>query len=128
MTLIANVCCSAVRIAAKCSQPLWFDPVVTPLSLSAIRLYRRLLSRSTGRTCLFNPSCSQRALEAIETHGFSRGIVLAAEQIDRCGGSFTFSVTTTGETWLVTSDGLRFGPEEIADVVKTGAHRSPQTR
>jgi hypothetical protein len=95
------------------------EPTATLLAIAAIRLYRLFLSRRTNCTCLFNPSCSQRALEAIENHGFAKGIKLAAAQINRCGGSYTLSVTTSGETWLSTSDGLRFGPEEIASVLKT---------
>lgn len=124
MTLIAKVCCWAVRAAASRPVPHLIEPAATRLAIGTIRLYRRLLSRHTNRTCLFNPTCSQRALEAIEHHGFSVGMKLAAAQINRCGGSYTLSVTASGETWLVTSDGLRFGPDEIADVLKASRTRS----
>ncbi|NEV79802.1 membrane protein insertion efficiency factor YidD [Rhodopseudomonas sp. BR0C11] len=121
MILIARICCWAVRAAARRPVPRLIEPVAARLAIGTIRLYRRFLSQHTKRTCLFNPTCSQRALEALEQYGFSEGIKLAAAQINRCGGSYRLSVTASGETWLVTSDGLRFGPDEIADVLK-GQH------
>ncbi|HYR26969.1 MAG TPA: membrane protein insertion efficiency factor YidD [Thermoanaerobaculia bacterium] len=63
---------------------------MTALALLPIRLYRWFLSPFLGRHCRFHPSCSAYALEAIETHGISRGYLLALGRIGRChplGGS-----------------------------------------
>ena len=34
-----------------------------------IRLYKRFLSPALGRNCRFTPTCSEYAMEAIQTHG-----------------------------------------------------------
>ncbi len=52
--------------------------------LWGIGIYRRYLSPLTAPTCRFIPSCSAYALEAIETHGAGRGVLLAIRRILRC--------------------------------------------
>ena len=55
-----------------------------------IKLYRYTLSAFLGRHCRFAPTCSEYAIEAIQTHGVARGTVLAVKRICRChpwGGS-----------------------------------------
>ncbi len=49
-----------------------------------ISVYRYLLSPWLGQTCRYHPSCSQYALEAIDTHGPVRGSWLAVKRIGRC--------------------------------------------
>jgi putative membrane protein insertion efficiency factor len=49
-----------------------------------LRLYRYWLSPWLGSRCRFYPSCSQYALEAVETHGAARGAWLAARRVCRC--------------------------------------------
>lgn len=49
-----------------------------------IRGYRKFISPLKPPTCRFYPSCSQYALEAIETHGPFRGSWLAARRIVKC--------------------------------------------
>jgi hypothetical protein len=58
--------------------------------VSAIRAYRWTISPaqlflfgSTGG-CRFTPTCSQYAVEAVQTHGALAGTVLAANRICRC--------------------------------------------
>lgn len=63
-----------------------------------IRLYRWLVSPVLTRIfnpnglCRFNPSCSEYALQSIQTHGALRGSWLAFKRILRCNpwGSFGF--------------------------------------
>ena len=63
-----------------------------------IRLYRWLVSPvltqlfNPNGLCRFNPSCSEYALQAIQTHGALRGSWLAFKRILRCNpwGSFGF--------------------------------------
>ena len=49
-----------------------------------IRAYQLVLSPLLGPRCRFYPSCSQYAIEAIESHGAVRGSWLSAKRICRC--------------------------------------------
>ena len=49
-----------------------------------IRWYQKWISPGLGRNCRFTPSCSQYAIEAIQTHGCIKGQLLAAARIARC--------------------------------------------
>ncbi|MEJ0086111.1 MAG: membrane protein insertion efficiency factor YidD [Pseudomonadota bacterium] len=49
-----------------------------------IRGYQLAISPLFGPRCRFYPSCSQYAMEAIETHGALRGIWLTIKRISRC--------------------------------------------
>ncbi len=46
--------------------------------------YRWLLRPWLGQHCRFHPSCSEYALEALDTHGGLRGGWLAARRLSRC--------------------------------------------
>jgi len=46
--------------------------------------YRTLLSPLLGPRCRFLPSCSTYAVEAVERHGATRGVWLAARRLLRC--------------------------------------------
>lgn len=48
-----------------------------------IRLYQRL-SRLFPPVCRFQPTCSEYMIQAIQTHGFLRGVVLGVWRILRC--------------------------------------------
>lgn len=54
------------------------------LLIALVKLYQLLLSPFLGGQCRFYPSCSNYAIEAIETHGAWRGSLLAARRILRC--------------------------------------------
>ena len=50
-----------------------------------INLYRRFLSPLKRRpTCIYTPTCSQYAIEALEKYGFLKGSFLAVRRILRC--------------------------------------------
>ena len=60
------------------------------LILKIIRLYQKYLSPLLGPSCRFHPTCSEYALQAIETYGVFRGGFLAIKRILKCnpwGGS-----------------------------------------
>ena len=60
---------------------------MTPLAHLAalpVRAYRLLLRPWVGHRCLFQPTCSAYALEALARHGAFRGSWLAARRIARC--------------------------------------------
>ena len=46
--------------------------------IAPIRWYQRWLSPALGRNCRFTPSCSQYTIEAIQTHGCLKGLLLGA--------------------------------------------------
>jgi putative membrane protein insertion efficiency factor len=58
-------------------------PMVGAL-VGAVRLYQREISAHRPSVCRFSPSCSQYAVEALETHGAWKGVRLAAARLLRC--------------------------------------------
>jgi uncharacterized protein len=58
-------------------------PGVRPL-VAAIEVYQRKISANRPACCRFSPSCSHYAVEALRTHGASRGLYLAARRLIRC--------------------------------------------
>jgi putative membrane protein insertion efficiency factor len=56
----------------------------TRVGLVLVRSYQLLLTPFTGGACRFEPSCSSYAIAAIEQHGLSRGLSLAARRVLRC--------------------------------------------
>lgn len=54
------------------------------LLIAIVRGYRLLLSPWLGSACRFEPTCSQYALDALQTHGAAVGSYLTAARIVRC--------------------------------------------
>ncbi|HLD17282.1 MAG TPA: membrane protein insertion efficiency factor YidD [Coxiellaceae bacterium] len=54
------------------------------LSLALLALYRGLISPLVGPRCRFYPSCSLYMKEAIQTHGFSKGLGLGVIRLLKC--------------------------------------------
>jgi len=66
-------------------------------SIGAIRGYQ-FFSRAMPPRCRFYPSCSEYTAQALEMHGFWRGIGLGARRLGRChpwGGSGVDPVPNT---------------------------------
>jgi putative membrane protein insertion efficiency factor len=60
------------------------------LLIHLVLLYRVTLGPLMGGHCRFQPTCSQYAIDAINTHGPWRGAWMAVKRIARChpwGGS-----------------------------------------
>jgi putative membrane protein insertion efficiency factor len=49
-----------------------------------VRVYQIVLSPLLGPNCRYYPTCSQYAIEALETHGGFRGVWLTLKRIARC--------------------------------------------
>lgn len=49
-----------------------------------IKFYRKRISPLKKPCCRFTPSCSEYALEAIQTHGALKGLYLSIKRIIRC--------------------------------------------
>lgn len=54
------------------------------LLILPIRAYQRLISPAFGERCRYYPSCSEYAVQAIQSYGILRGLVLAGWRILRC--------------------------------------------
>lgn len=54
------------------------------LIIGIIRLYQRTLSRLLPATCRYRPSCSEYAVQAVQTHGVVKGLWLGLRRILRC--------------------------------------------
>jgi putative membrane protein insertion efficiency factor len=54
------------------------------LLTAPLRFYQRFISSWTPATCRFSPTCSQYAIDAIQTHGALRGTPLTLWRILRC--------------------------------------------
>lgn len=53
--------------------------------IQIIKVYRKYISPLKGRpTCIYYPTCSQYAIEALEKYGVVKGTYLAVKRILRC--------------------------------------------
>jgi len=53
-------------------------------AVMAIRFYQKAVSPWLPPACRYYPTCSAYAIEAIDRHGFLRGVALAVKRILRC--------------------------------------------
>jgi len=59
--------------------------MIKKVMIGCIRFYQKFLSPMKMRsTCIFYPTCSQYAVEAIQKYGVIRGGLMAAWRILRC--------------------------------------------
>ena len=54
------------------------------LLIVLVKGYRLLLSPWLGSSCRFTPTCSAYALEALESHGATKGSYLTLRRLSRC--------------------------------------------
>jgi putative membrane protein insertion efficiency factor len=52
--------------------------------IAIIHVYRWMISPFLPPRCRFDPTCSRYAINALETHGLRRGLVLVARRLLRC--------------------------------------------
>lgn len=75
---------------APAQAPLISDRDVTNEARLVLALsysfYRNLLSSQDGDRCGFSPSCSRYAKLAIDRYGPVRGLIMAADRLQRCHG------------------------------------------
>jgi hypothetical protein len=55
-----------------------------PVARFLHRAYKLTLSPFIGRSCRFDPTCSDYGLEAVERHGWLRGFFMTVRRIVRC--------------------------------------------
>ncbi len=54
------------------------------LLISVVRLYQYAISPFMAARCIHYPTCSSYAVEALDTHGWLHGSVLAVRRLLRC--------------------------------------------
>ncbi|SFV88158.1 Protein YidD [hydrothermal vent metagenome] len=54
------------------------------LLLLPIKFYQLFISPLLGSNCRFDPTCSQYAYDAVQTHGFFKGLTLSIQRIGKC--------------------------------------------
>jgi len=57
--------------------------IAARVGMRAIRGYQVVMAGSTPR-CRFAPTCSEFTREAIEVHGFARGVWMGIKRVGRC--------------------------------------------
>lgn len=58
--------------------------MIAALLAFIVRAYQWTIRPLIGPNCRFHPSCSDYAIEALQTHGALRGSVLTTRRILRC--------------------------------------------
>jgi putative membrane protein insertion efficiency factor len=57
---------------------------MTRLLLWLLKAYKLAISPYLGRNCRFYPSCSEYAMQAVQTHGPLKGSLLAGARLCKC--------------------------------------------
>lgn len=75
--------------------------MLTRAAIALIRQYQRHISPHLGHHCRFLPTCSQYAVQALQTHGLLKGGLLALWRILRCNpfGRFGFDPVPPKGRW-----------------------------
>jgi putative membrane protein insertion efficiency factor len=81
---MGRVQASGFRRQALGSRLQLISRVPSLILLTALKLYKRMLSPLFLPACRYVPTCSEYAAEAIEKHGATRGMLLAAWRLLRC--------------------------------------------
>ena len=58
--------------------------MIKNLLIKILKFYRKILSPIIKSSCIFTPTCSQYAIEAIEKYGVFKGGLLTVWRILRC--------------------------------------------
>ncbi len=53
-------------------------------AVKLVGVYRRFISPLLGDNCRYRPTCSEYAQDALQSHGFFRGLWLAIRRLGRC--------------------------------------------
>jgi len=57
---------------------------ISNIIIWAIRFYKKNISKYFGSVCIYSPTCSQYAVEAIERYGPLKGVWLFLKRISWC--------------------------------------------
>jgi putative membrane protein insertion efficiency factor len=91
--------------------------------LGAVRFYQRAISPARPPSCRFVPTCSEYAVEALETHGALRGSRLALVRLLKCAPWHPGGIDLVPEP----RSGRRTGTAQAARSSNTAAPTSPDS-
>ena len=57
---------------------------MTKILILIIKFYRYLISPLLGSRCRFLPTCSEYFIEALNTQGLKKGLMLGVKRISKC--------------------------------------------
>lgn len=77
--------CDEVRSEDQASGG-WLSPAAL-LAILTIRVYQKAVPDRFKRKCMYTPSCSRYAVQALRVYGFTGGVKVALERLRRCDGS-----------------------------------------
>lgn len=63
---------------------IWIKRAIAAFFLAIIWVYQKLLSPILPASCIYYPTCSNYAVEAIQRHGPLMGLLLATKRILSC--------------------------------------------
>ena len=58
--------------------------ILTLILIKFIRGYKFFISPLLGHSCRYLPTCSEYCIEALETHGLLKGILMSLKRIITC--------------------------------------------
>ena len=58
--------------------------IFNKILITLIKGYRFLISPLLGHSCRYLPTCSEYSIEALQTHGFFKGLYLSLKRIISC--------------------------------------------
>ncbi|MDF0529404.1 membrane protein insertion efficiency factor YidD [Tsukamurella sp. 8F] len=76
---------ASVKVSASAPERHGVSELPRRALIGLIELYRTWISPVRPPTCRFVPTCSEYAVEALQTHGVLRGLVLAMIRLLKCG-------------------------------------------
>jgi len=68
----------------KCILIRWIRSFLVMLLAIPIRLYQWIISPYLPKTCRYEPSCSQYAIDALKIHGPFKGLIMGTRRILSC--------------------------------------------
>lgn len=68
----------------RCFLIRWIRSFLIMLLTIPIKLYQWIISPFLPKTCRYEPSCSQYAIEALRIHGPFKGLVIGTRRILSC--------------------------------------------
>jgi putative component of membrane protein insertase Oxa1/YidC/SpoIIIJ protein YidD len=93
------------------------DRLLCYLAILSIRLYQIIGRPFVRKTCLFNPSCSRRAIFLFQKHSFKKAFQLTKLQLQRCNPDYLLYLNSKQEVELLTSTGEKFSQKEISPII-----------
>jgi len=58
--------------------------IFTNILIKLIKVYKFLISPLLGHSCRYLPTCSEYSIDALQAHGFSKGLYLSFKRILSC--------------------------------------------